>query len=1508
MKKSVRIRKAGPGEKPGYYNKTANFLNKALPKAKMGMQMNSNNNMQERLKVIMLDTYANLRDGMEPNIVFENLVTKYGVDQEMAFQIINTVMTKLAEQGHKDPAYLNQDEEEDDYANNNNPQTPEPAKPATPNVGTPNEDEELALSESDMASGVDPGTEEYAQASTFQQYGGYYDEGGELDYDYPNYFDNADSTEQTILDQYSNPGQLSTEDQIPFDLSRLIKFTPGAQNFPQTPDLNYYLGNYRGVADESSIPTDLLPANKHGGLHKFAKGGPGGPGKGKGKRRPRKEKTPTETEAPTAGTTSTEIPVVETPGPQRIVTPQETVTAPSTWQKYQNFYARKNPLSDRGVVGRQIENLGTLINTVRPQNWREKWRAQVAPSTTTTKIITDINALIENDKYEPSVLQKNTDGSFNTGLGFNLDPSFADFLLKNTEQLDALLAKGKKKSAELDLDKLSELRNTGIPESISPELDFLSIHRQNNGKLKFTKDENGLFKVEIVSEVPTRLKGYNKKALTIKDELIIDPKTKEIIDPKTKLPLETVDKNYYMGNQLNWYNSPYRFPFTAKYPGLDLSTYPQIISENPLKKEPVSGWNTAWNMIGKPMVFSPMSLPFTYPAFAARSKFYPNASNIKTQFLGAQREIGPQAPGGMTFGDQPFGAQYADYNLLKNRNFQTGANFLKYAGILGGLGYLGYNQFLSQPDKDDITDKGQKESILKENINLEGRGRAGNDRNFGVTRSGYDKDSILIENGDTINDKGWATPAPDYKKGGAQKKQFVKNVMSKFAPGGEFGKGNRMDNLKNDVTKKKSNFVGTLKKQSDKVATEELYNAVQKSGDPQLMNIFMGQDQNPAQQMQQQFAEHGGFIDMDSKNPLTKFISGGDEDCPPGTYWDERVKKCVPIGPLEDYPEQFKPSRQELNDDPYKDYLKKLDYRRDVQDYLQWHDDQIPGLMNRKLVYPGDEDYPNESTPKNRYEPGFYLDPNKPMRIPDSENPISPELQNFINTYPSQDDLEEGRGIPFDLLPDEVKNKFKMDRYPQIGPWNKKDQKAYDDLFNDYIMEQPIDPETGERIYVIPGKGPGGYGKEVDPIKTIIKDKNSYDDEIQKRIDWWCPCTKMQPTMVQGKKVLQKICVPCEEAKNGGYIGSDFYEPYSLPEAGDGIIVPGGSGGQYILGKMPPGGEGGQLLDLDDPSLIKDHWGKSCPPGSVWSEKYQQCVPLMKTVYKPRVVQGRPSMASTLLPWNPIFRSYLTTAPKISRRDNPYSRKNLRQFSKDFSGRGKPRIGYNMRQFLTRSLPFGALLQPKYDIGGISDPSQGDINLASSNVSPYEYNPNVPQNNMVDNSFIPVTDFRDQTTLNSNMFANPNQDQKHDTNYYDPTQYRKVTTMDGEAFNNVFNAGLNATSGYINRLQNNPRSLATTYQATNLLRQVPISNQTHKGDQQDVGQNLGFRGPEQGSERNSFSTFGNYPGAATGGFLAYGGFLEDGGYTDPYMEEEEVYMTPEELEQFLKAGGQVEYL
>ena len=72
-----------------------------------------------------------------------------------------------------------------------------------------------------------------------------------------------------------------------------------------------------------------------------------------------------------------------------------------------------------------------------------------------------------------------------------------------------------------------------------------------------------------------------------------------------------------------------------------------------------------------------------------------------------------------------------------------------------------------------------------------------------------------------------------------------------------------------------------------------------------------------------------------------------------------------------------------------------------------------------------------------------------------------------------------------------------------------------------------------------------------------------------------------------------------------------------------------------------------------------------------------------------------------------------------------------------------------------------------------------------------------------------------------------------------------------------------------------------------------------RGDYVAAGSKLGlYRYDQMGQDRDGRSTFGQY-----------GGYMQDGGFYDPYFEEdEEVMMTPEELEQFLAAGGQVEYL
>lgn len=878
---SVRIRKAGEGEQPGFYNKnqvkTANFLKKA----QVGMQVGSGNmDENERIKVILSNAYAAIRDGMQPDLVFESLVTKYALSQEVAYQVVNTVMTKLAEQGFVDPAYLNEDEESEGQTQQQ-PAQEQPAAAAQQEVATPDEDEELAMSMLDEGSAYDSmdhmygdaGTEEMQQEGAFM-YGGYYDQGGEYA-DYQNYFEDQPAAEETIINQYSNPGQLSDAQKEPFSLEKLIKFTPGATEYPQAPDLSYYLGNYSGVAD-LDIPTELLPMSSYrfGGQTDLPKAAKGRPVAGastttsavgdKGKRR---KKTKTERE-----TTETTV----TPEPSIRVTPQEAVVSPTMGQSFLNRYRSRNPISNRGALGTAAEVVGTGFNFIRPQNWKASWREQVAPSTTGTQALIDLNNLIKDPNYEPVVLEKNTDGTVSSGTNFSLTPDISKSILD--------LATG----TELKAGKSIEV---ALPKSSTPELDFLSLHTQGTeSRLKLTRDASGLLKAEITTNVPTKLKGYSKTGLTVKDEIIYDPIKKEFINPMTGTPLESFTKSYYTGNQLNWYNAPYTFPFTSKYPNLNLEAYPKTISSEPLSTQPKSGWNVARNLLGLPLVASPGILPFSYPGFAARSKFYPNASKVEADFLGKSIGTGTEGSTGTTFGEQSFEQQYNDYNLLRDRNFTVGKNILKGTGILGSLALLNYG-LSDDPAKEALMDDANYTGFGNKSLDYIGAGRSYDTLRFGLDVPIFDKDSMFVKpTGDTIFDRGWESmPAEDYKKGGALKKKFIKRVTSMFAPGGEteetsgIGKGNRMDTNTSEVGKRKTSFIDKLKTQSDKAATEELYEKVQQTGDPNLINIFMGQDQNqgqaPQPQMQQpQFSEQGGFIDMSASNPLTRFIYGGDDN------------------------------------------------------------------------------------------------------------------------------------------------------------------------------------------------------------------------------------------------------------------------------------------------------------------------------------------------------------------------------------------------------------------------------------------------------------------------------------------------------------------------------------------------------------------------------------------------------------------------------------------------------
>lgn len=83
---------------------------------------------------------------------------------------------------------------------------------------------------------------------------------------------------------------------------------------------------------------------------------------------------------------------------------------------------------------------------------------------------------------------------------------------------------------------------------------------------------------------------------------------------------------------------------------------------------------------------------------------------------------------------------------------------------------------------------------------------------------------------------------------------------------------------------------------------------------------------------------------------------------------------------------------------------------------------------------------------------------------------------------------------------------------------------------------------------------------------------------------------------------------------------------------------------------------------------------------------------------------------------------------------------------------------------------------------------------------------------------------------------------------------------------------------------------------------APIQNNLDRLDWAMQGE---WRPQDMGSDRNSRGTFGNYAGSS--GMAKYGLTMQNGG-TNSYNIGDEVFMSPKELEEFLKAGGEVDYI
>jgi hypothetical protein len=267
MKKSVRIRKAQPGETPGYKNKTKQFLQKA----QQGMSMTSqgmNNTMMANpaVKNAYNEAYIDIKYDTPPDTVYAKLIYKYGFDDNTALTIVSTVLNQLIEQGEINPDILNSSKSSQQQTQ----QIPEETQQMVddPNTVAENEEEQaLAMSSDgyyDMQEAMNNDNshiDAYAQEEeTDESFGGYYDDGGNVEEEY--YPEDEIINTEEVVGQYDTPGNLRAKK--PFSINDLIAVTPGMQGQETFPDISYYLGDYKPIGN-SWEGGNWLPSSQGGG-------------------------------------------------------------------------------------------------------------------------------------------------------------------------------------------------------------------------------------------------------------------------------------------------------------------------------------------------------------------------------------------------------------------------------------------------------------------------------------------------------------------------------------------------------------------------------------------------------------------------------------------------------------------------------------------------------------------------------------------------------------------------------------------------------------------------------------------------------------------------------------------------------------------------------------------------------------------------------------------------------------------------------------------------------------------------------------------------------------------------------------------------------------------------------------------------------------------------------------------------------------------------------------------
>ena len=302
----VRIRKAGPGETPGYKN---GKLSKFIPRAENGMEV-------ENMEMTLVKSVykAMMTSKIEPQKLYEGLLTQ-GVEPPMALRVIKKA-SMFAQEGEQENAQVEQAQQvtqEEDAATQRAIEEEaakqaqwEKIKMSNDNLNEEGAEEDEQNYEEDLQQQQEYQDEDDAESDEEfnnmlfddsqvpqQKYGGL--ARAQFGYDVVNQRGNQNEapslTQDELVEQVFKMYK-GNENMIPNELDRLIAQTPGAQNI-NFPGIEKYIPNYAPIfLSEGDSPREGIDLPepmmaKRGGINKrqfknelhkfFAEGGEGDP-------------------------------------------------------------------------------------------------------------------------------------------------------------------------------------------------------------------------------------------------------------------------------------------------------------------------------------------------------------------------------------------------------------------------------------------------------------------------------------------------------------------------------------------------------------------------------------------------------------------------------------------------------------------------------------------------------------------------------------------------------------------------------------------------------------------------------------------------------------------------------------------------------------------------------------------------------------------------------------------------------------------------------------------------------------------------------------------------------------------------------------------------------------------------------------------------------------------------------------------------------------------------------